>query len=447
MRTVVTFFVFLGILLGGFSTPVYAQELPAAEKARLEAELKKYEAEIADLEKQLKAQRAKSGTIQGDVNVLATKIAKAKKEIQARTTAIGKLAKEINEKDKTINTLSAKIVREHESLGQLIRKTRELDDTSFVALLLSNENLSDFYSDVDSFAEVKEAIQGSVDRIRVVKKETEIEKTELDKKHDEEINTKASLEAARREVERSEAEKKKLLAASKNQEKTYSTIKAEKEAKASAIRTALFGLRDAGPIQFGQAFEYAKQAQKVTGVRPAFLLAIITQESALGKNVGSCYMTNSDTAAGVRIASGAPLAGIMKPGRDVAPFLEITKSLGLDYKTTRVSCPLSYGYGGGMGPAQFIPSTWMIMKSKIASALGVSTPNPWNPQHAFMASALYLKDLGAGGGVYANERNAACKYYSGRSCAGNTNGTTYGNQVMAKAVNIQENMINVLDNN
>lgn len=96
-----------------------------------------------------------------------------------------------------------------------------------------------------------------------------------------------------------------------------------------------------------------------------------------------------------------------------------------------------------MGPAQFIPSTWNGMKSKIASATGKSVPDPWNPSDAIMASALLLRDLGAAAGTYTAERNAACRYYGGgRACTSVT--STYGNQVMAKTANIQENMIDPL---
>ena len=88
-----------------------------------------------------------------------------------------------------------------------------------------------------------------------------------------------------------------------------------------------------------------------------------------------------------------------------------------------------------MGPAQFIPSTWVLYESRISTALNISTPDPWNPQDAFMASALYLSDIGAVAGSYTSEENAACKYYSGRSCSGSN--SFYGTQVMAKVTDIQ----------
>ena len=101
-----------------------------------------------------------------------------------------------------------------------------------------------------------------------------------------------------------------------------------------------------------------------------------------------------------------------------------------------------------MGPAQFIPSTWVLFEPRLISALGITNPDPWDPLDAFMASALYLSDLGAAGGDAAGERNAACKYYSGRSCDSKKPANSfYGDSVMAKASSIQVNMINVLQGN
>jgi hypothetical protein len=87
----------------------------------------------------------------------------------------------------------------------------------------------------------------------------------------------------------------------------------------------------------------------------------------------------------------------------------------------------------------------VIFKERVASAVGISgMPDPWNPGHAFMASAIYMSDLGAGSGTYTAERNAACKYYSGRACGLVKGNTTYGNSVLSLADSIQRTMIDPL---
>lgn len=440
------------ILISGFSYQVkplqagVALENAQADKARLESELADLEKEIAEKQKELNNQKGQSVSISRDIAILTTQINKAKLDVKAKNLIIKKLGGEINEKSKQIEVLSSKINNEKESLAQLIRKEREIENKSIVVLILSQDTISDAYGDIDAFASIKNSIRESVEEIKGIKTETEVQKNDLEIKKNKEIDVKDQIETTKRKVELSEAEKKKLLSISKNKESEYQKVLAEKAERRAQILSALFNLRDISAIPFGKALEYANLASEKTGVRPAFLLAILTQETNLGANQGSCYLTNTETGAGVGVRSGTPISNVMKPTRDVQPFIEITTTLGRDPYKTLVSCPIGgYGYGGAMGPSQFIPSTWQIIKKRVASALGIKTPDPWNPKDAFMASALYLGDLGATYGSYTAERDAACRYYSGRSCSDpKVKNAFYGDSVMAKAKNIQETMIDPL---
>ncbi len=98
------------------------------------------------------------------------------------------------------------------------------------------------------------------------------------------------------------------------------------------------------------------------------------------------------------------------------------------------------GWGGAMGPTQFIPSTWVLFESRIKELTGAKVADPWNPRDAITATALYLEDLGAVTGNESSERNAACKYYSGRSCASTSAAAGYGNSVMRKIVGVQQDI-------
>jgi hypothetical protein len=99
-----------------------------------------------------------------------------------------------------------------------------------------------------------------------------------------------------------------------------------------------------------------------------------------------------------------------------------------------------------MGPAQFIASTWVLLKDRLSSILNTSVPNPWKPLDAFMAAGLYLSDLGANSSSYSAQKNAACRYYSGSSCRSSNGSSSYGSSVMSLADSIQRD-INVLQGN
>ena len=414
-------------------------DLTPEQEAQLRAQLAEIENQIKEQQVILNSTAAEGQQYQHDIDVLNAKIKQAQLKIKASELSISKLGKDITVKTNTITALGDRINKGDESLAQIIQRTREIDNFSYVEALLSSKNISDFFIDLDSFTSIKQSLSAHLDNIKDAKNKNEVAKKDLDTKRNQEIDTKASIENEKAIIQRAEDQKKSLLALNKNQQQNYKTVIANKTKQANDIRNQLFKLRDAAAIKFGDAVTYAKAASAITGTRAAFILAIIQQESNLGANVGQCLLTDAATGAGIKKNSGVAVSNLMKPSRDVQPFLDITAALGRDPYKTVVSCPLNVGYGGAMGPSQFIPSTWKLFEDKIARALGKSASDPWNPQDAFMASGFYLADLGASSQSFTDEKNAACRYYSGRSCSAGT-GNSYGNQVMARVAAIQANI-------
>ena len=385
-----------------------------------------------------------TASLNRDIDILNAKIKKAKLEIQKLDMKISKTKTGIIQKSEQIVVLGDKSEKKKDSLAELIRKNNEIDSTGLAEIVLGYQKMSDFFVVGDSLEPVHRLIQDTLEEIRETKKQTEKEKEDLTEYKDEQIKLKSAQERERKKLAVSEEEKKDILTATKGLEKNYKNILAEKHKEAAKIRIALFALRDTVAIPFGEAYGYALEAQKKTGVRPAFLLAILTQESNLGENTGQCLITNFNTGDGVGKNTGKFFKGIMKPSRDIKPFVDIANRLGFDPKTKPVSCPQSIGYGGAMGPSQFIPSTWVGLEKRISKATGVAIPDPWMPRDAFFASSVYLSDLGADVGTYNTEHKAAAKYYAGSNWSKSA-GQNYGSSVMKHAQNIQENMIDPLN--
>ena len=186
-------------------------------------------------------------------------------------------------------------------------------------------------------------------------------------------------------------------------------------------------------LTFGQAVNLAQWVAAKVKIRPAFLLSIFQEELKLEK-FDMCYLTNFKTGEGVRVDNGQRLARVMKPKRDIPDFLAITKQLGKNPSKTPVTCPMTFGWGGAMGPADFIPSTWMKYAKKIEKITGKSA-NPWNIRDAFLAAGLYLSDSGAKQETKTEEWKAAMIYFSGSP---NSSYTWYANGAMATAAQIQK---------
>jgi membrane-bound lytic murein transglycosylase B len=437
---IVSVFLFSGVSFSEASVLTDAQ----ADRSKLEAELANLEREIAQKQRELDGQKGQSATLSNDIRKLTTQISKAKTEIQSKNLLIKKLGGEITQKDRQIQTLTQKIESEKQTLAQLVRKSREIGDKSLISFILSKQKISEAYGDIDNFVSLKDSIGESLGIISEARSETEFEKKTLQQQREKQVDVRAELENTKKQVERNEKDKKQLLTISKNKEAEYAKVLQARQAEASRIRARLFELAggvQGGGIPFGDAVKFAEYAADKTGVRAAFILGILKQESNIGSNVGTCYLADDKSGASVGITSGRTFKNGIHPTRDIPPFLRITSALGLDPFKTRISCPIANvpGFGGAMGPSQFIPSTWVMFADKIADYYGVRVANPWNPQHAIMATALLLKDNGAARGGQTAEMNAACRYYSGRPCdAPGVKNAFYGRGVIDHAKKMQE---------
>ena len=95
------------------------------------------------------------------------------------------------------------------------------------------------------------------------------------------------------------------------------------------------------------------------GLGQLFFLGIITEETNLGDNLGSGNWRVD-----------------MHPTRDQPLFAKITADLGFNPDTMPVSKKPWYGWGGAMGPAQFIPSTWICFAGYTNTTTGKCSKNP-----------------------------------------------------------------------
>ena len=411
-------------------------------------------AQLEDIEKQILKQQVlvddkqlERRSLERDVSILDAKIKKAQLGILARNIEIQRLGGQIGYKQGAVQVLTARTEKQHQSLGQLIRKTNEIDNYSLVEVLLGGQTLSTFFEDLESFQAIKASLQGSLKDLANTKNLTLEQKSSLEGKQQSEIELRKLQELGKQEVEAREKERAKILAVTKGQEAAYQSLLHTQQKTAAQIRIELFKLRDTGSIPFPEALKYAEFAGSKTGVRPALILGILTQETNLGENIGVLGRWTTD----------------MHPTRDQPIFKQIMAALGLDPDAMPVSGKPSYGWGGAMGPAQFIPSTWVTYggfvkdasgawvydqsSDRIRQLTGKSSPsNPYDKQDAFMAAALLMADNGAVGGAYADERMAALRYFAGWGNASNPSYAFYGDGVMGHATQIQSE-IDILKGN
>jgi len=352
-------------------------------------------------------------TLENKISSLKKKITNLNYQINQSNLIVKDLGIQIEDTEFSIEKTSLKIEDSKDKLANILRTIYEEDQKPIIEILFSEPEISDFFDNIVALELLNSKSKEILQDIKLLKRNLEEQKISLDEEkgdleHMVEIQT-----IQKRESAETKEEQEYYLKLTETEYQKYLEEKKEIDEKAAEIRARIFKLIGVSEAPtFGQAYEIAKQVESITGVRPAFLLAVLTQESNIGKNVGQCYLKNSTTGAGEVIGTGKELLRVMKPTRDVGPFLEITGELGRDPYATPVSCPMSYGYGGAMGPAQFIPSTWMLYRDRLKTITG-KPGDPWNIKDAFLASALYLSDFGAAEQTYNGEFNAALSYFAG----------------------------------
>lgn len=395
---------------------------PFAERADLEAQLKQLEDQISQYDQDITKTAAQKKTLQNQISLLQSKISKLNLQIKQGNLMITDLGGQITDTQNSIQQTTEQISSKESEMTDVIRSIYEEDQKSGAEILLSSGTLSDFFDNLAALEALNSQNADLLNQIKSLKSELEGQETSLssEKTNLENVVKVQTLQKQQSVV--NQKSQQQLLGLTEAQYQQSLQNKADAQKQADAIRARIFQLIGiSNAPTFGQAYEIAKYVSGVTGVRPAFLLAMLTQESNLGQNVGQCYLKDAKTGSGVYITSGKTAPKTMNPNQ-IPSFLKIIDSLnkGLDKAMDPYSTPVScvmynngqpYGWGGAMGPSQFIPTTWESYSSRVQAITG-HVADPWDITDAFLATGLYLKDLG-GVGNTTNEFNAAMHYFSG----------------------------------
>jgi len=429
-QTVIVAFVVFGLVVPGMSVQGLT---PTEEREQLETELEALEEEIQAIEGDITKTQAEKKTLQNQISILRNQIRKLDLQITKSNKLIVDLRGQIVDTTFSIEKTQEDVEIKKQQLAQLLQRLYQEDQRSMVEIVLTGPTLSDFFNNLAALQSLqdrnKELLDSTIDLSLYLKGQ----KGKLETEKGEEENFVKIQILQKQESQYLTSQNQQLLEVTQGKETEYQKLLAERQEKATAIRSRIFELIGVPEAPtFGEAVEIAEIVTRLTNVRVPFLLAVLTQESNIGKNVGQCYLKDTQTGNGETV-KGTFVRRVMKPTRDVKPFLQITQELGRDPFNTAVSCPIPSvgGYGGAMGPAQFIPSTWMLYRDKVLKLKG-SPGDPWNIADAFLASAVYLGDVGAKRQTFEYEWCAAVSYFSGNcSLKNQIRYEFYGDNVMA----------------
>jgi len=440
-----TLSIFLGLFKNSFSLAQQAKD-PIAERGVLQQELEELEKLIAQYEKDISKTEKEKKNLENKIDVLRKEIKKLDFQIRQSNIMIKDIGLQIKDTETSIENISLEIEDSKKRLAVILRTVYEEDQKTLIEILLSENNFSDFFNNLMALETLSSKSQELLENIKDLKINLEGQKKSLDGEK-EDLERVVKIQTLQKiENENVKKEKDYLLKLTEAEYQKYRKEKKETEKLAAEIRARIFelvGVREAP--SYGEAVKVARYVSEITGIRAAFLLGILTQESAIGRDVGQCFLKDPKTGMGIRFKKNKIWPRVMKP--DWAPLflktvdeLNEKKELNLDPFTTPVSCWIAacvnknynvtynvsvnsegettcpsgyvpFGWGGAMGPAQLMPFNWIgsdNYKYRIEEITG-RVADPWDFSDAVLGAALHLKDCRAD----LSEREAAACYFGG----------------------------------
>lgn len=390
---------FLFFLFALNLTSVSASQDSSAEKDAIKNKIDALRSQIDAHQKEIFEKRQKEATLSDEISILETDIRKIELQIQETELSLQNLDIEVNDKQAEIEGMETKIDAKKEILTKFLEQLYEQGRVTSAELIFGNRSLSQYLFRTESLETFENQTKEVFDQLLILRKELKNQKEILLEKRDEQENLRSMQADQRGSLESDKAIKDFLMSRTRNEEEALSR-------GLEKLREQLNALQSLGsPIVIGDAIKSAQYAASMTNVSPEFLLGVLRVESGLGTNVG-----------------GGRYSTDMNPN-EWDTFKKICKELKLDPDKMPVSRRVCYnrdskdgcgGWGGAMGPAQFMPSTWTGYKSKVEKTSGVATANPWDLNDALVAMGLKLSAVdGVTDGDRKAEAKAAGMYLAG----------------------------------
>lgn len=419
-----------------------AFSVSAQTKDELKKQVEELENQVNLFEKIIDNRQKQTKTLNNELDILTKDISKKELEIKMTELSIKKLNYELEEKEVSIEKSAKHIDASRKILVSYLRDLYELNNASTILILLKSPKISDFFLQVKSLKDVNAKTSEALNKYKILKVKLEKEKNDLEDDKYDFLNLKSLTEIEKKNIASEKKQKNTLLIKTKGEEKKYQGLLKSKKKDLSELKSQLFYLEATG-ITAEEALKYAELAAQRAGIRTSFLLALLEVETGrqfengvltIGTNLGSGNWKKDMYDCYVRLGKKTTAE------KQKQAYFEIVNKLNYDPDKMPVSRAPKYGCGGAIGPAQFLPATWLLYDERIAFLIGKNPPDPWKIEAAFMAAALYLADRGADKKTLDAEKSAAKAYISGSSNCQKYICNLYSNNIIALAKIIDQNI-------
>jgi peptidoglycan hydrolase CwlO-like protein len=390
------------------------------ELKKIQEQLSGKEGELTTLDNKINELSSKHNTATNQAELAADQLARISKQLQTSELQLQQTLLSISVTQTDITKTSEDISQVHEDIAarrELLRKTMrslyQYDSASLMNIILNTDKLSTILNEQHQYQILQDKVLGLVNDLHQKQIEL-IEQKDLLIEHKDKQDQLRTLQIHQQDdLSDQRATKKDFLSLKQQEKANYQNKITEAKQARTEIKQQIFKLKSVDlEISITDAYSAARFASSITGVRPALLLAVLKVETNVGEWLGSGKFPDD-----------------MHPGSRDA-FLRLTEKIGLDPYTAPISRrPASYkGWGGAMGPGQFMPATWEGIESRVSALMKKPQPNPYELADAIVGTGIMLADRGATSRQ--KEFEAVNRYLAGPNWLYHT---WYGKRVLAVA--------------
>jgi membrane-bound lytic murein transglycosylase B len=432
------------MLFGALAAPYSASAGVQEEIAARTRQIEELERQVAEFQRQAGEAGSQSRTLQNEVAKLNAQIGQLNAQIRGLRTSIERTDLEIGETERQAKDAARKMILHQDALAQSLRATDQADRQPLALVVLQHDELSDFYDYLHSIQQTQDNLRLTIRSIRDLREDLEEYRDDLEGKRTDLERLKGLQEIQQNQLATTKNSKDRVLKVTKGQEAKFQELVKKGQRDLASLREQISFLLQGG-LTVEDAVRFAQLAAIGAGIRPAFLLALLEVESRLGRNVGTGNWRDDMYLCYLRLADIAKTADRKQYFRnraenEKAAFFSVVGKLGLNPDTVKVSREPTYGCGGAMGPAQFIPTTWLGYEQEVMRLTGHNPVNPWSFHDAFTASAIKLARGGATSKDQVGETRAAKAYISGNPSCATVTCNNYAATILKKAADIERDL-------
>lgn len=405
-----------------------------------EVELNEIKGQILQYVKNIKFKEQEIEELNRVLQEIQQQIDSLNKSIEETQKNIQRTESEIQHYQELIVQEESTIKHQKVLIAQYVREMYELEDLSMLQVTLGKKRISDFLNREESVEQIQKSINEAMQEVKERKFNLEKIKTDLEMKKQEQNDLRALQEVQKITLTEKSKEQTFFLESTKNEKIRFEKLLNDSRERFNSVRKEIRLIGGSEALTFEDALRYAESVEIKTGVRRAFILAILKQESNWGQNTGtSLYLDAlSGCVNGKKDQYNDRYEGALALAQKrEAIFIKIITELNLPETTLVSACPRSYlGTGGALGPAQFMPDTWLGYKEDLAALKG-GLPSPFDIQDAMLAMGLKMANAGANAKTPEAEWKAAMIYFAGGNWD-NPSFSFYGDSVMNLAKAYQD---------